>query len=175
MRLHVAQEIVRSGFLFVLSVILVIGFYHHATFYSIGFLPLVLVGGVATFLVITAARVILRTGFLGARPVGDFTLRPEEVARLLLAPRGSVLVQDTKDIPTAGEVVRARDVSGLEIGRLLTIDCRRKLLADLSDEEAEAAGWGSADAAREGAGREDLEDRRSVIALVEFERIGMRT
>ena len=51
--------LVRSGFLFLISLVLVAGFWYHREFYQIGFTNLLIIGGFVTFLVIWAARLAL--------------------------------------------------------------------------------------------------------------------
>ena len=46
------KRVVSNIILFMVSVILVIGFYWHETFYQLGLLPLVIVGGLATYIVL---------------------------------------------------------------------------------------------------------------------------
>jgi len=66
------QTLIRSLFLFCLSILLVAGFYFHGGFYSIGLYPLLLIGGFVTFLVINAARVILAGEAPRGRPIGSW-------------------------------------------------------------------------------------------------------
>src|SRR5947208_2433167 len=50
---------IRSLFLFLLSLVLVAGFWYHREFYQIGFTNLLIIGGFVTFLVIWAARLAM--------------------------------------------------------------------------------------------------------------------
>ena len=61
--------LIRSVFLFLLSMMLVAGFWFHGQFYQIGFTNLLIIGGFVTFLVIWAARLAM-SGELPRGPAG---------------------------------------------------------------------------------------------------------
>src|SRR5439155_1569793 len=63
--------LVRSGFLFLISLVLVAGFWYHREFYQIGFTNLLVIGGFVTFLVIWAALRALLGELRRGDPRGD--------------------------------------------------------------------------------------------------------
>src|SRR5256886_8471895 len=75
--------LVRSGFLFLISLVLVAGFWYHREFYQIGFTNLLIIGGLVTFLVIWAARLALSGELPRGRPRGELTFSVEEGDGLL--------------------------------------------------------------------------------------------
>src|SRR3989442_59428 len=77
--------LVRSGFLFLISLVLVAGFWYHREFYQIGFTNLLIIGGLVTFLVIWAARLALSGELPRGRPRGELTFSVEEGDRLIKA------------------------------------------------------------------------------------------
>src|SRR5436309_14271384 len=74
---------IRSLFLFLLSLVLVAGFWYHREFYQIGFTNLLVIGGFVTFLVIWAARPALPGELPRGRPRGGLTFSIEEGDRPL--------------------------------------------------------------------------------------------
>jgi hypothetical protein len=145
--------VARAALLFLLSVVLVFGFWEHRTFYQIGFTNLLILGGLVTFLVILGFRLALSGELPRRRPRGEMTFTLDEGDRLL---RGGaeVTVRPAADatLPLVGQVVWAKYETGRVFGRLLVTDGTRRLLADLTDEEAREAGYGSVAELRE-AGR----------------------
>ncbi|TLZ83944.1 MAG: hypothetical protein E6K02_10800, partial [Methanobacteriota archaeon] len=77
--------LIRSAFLFLISLVLVAGFWYHREFYQIGFTNLLIIGGLVTFLVIWAARLALSGELPRGRPRGELTFSVEEGDRLLKA------------------------------------------------------------------------------------------
>jgi len=141
---------IRCIFLFLISVVLVAGFWFHSLFYQIGFTNLLLVGGFVTFLVIWAARLALSGELPRGRPRGELTFSVEEadrvqkaVARLVVRP------SEGTTIPGVGHVVRAMYETGPEFGRLYIEDARRAFLSDLTDADARQAGYRTAAELRE--------------------------
>jgi len=142
--------LVRSGFLFLISLVLVAGFWYHREFYQIGFTNLLIIGGFVTFLVIWAARLALSGELPRGRPRGELTFSVEEadrvrkaVARLVVRP------SEGTTIPGVGHVVRAMYETGPEFGRLYIEDARRAFLSDLTDADARQAGYRTAAELRE--------------------------
>jgi hypothetical protein len=136
---------IRSVFLFLISVVLVAGFWFHGEFYQIGLTNLLLVGGFVTFLVIWAARLAMTGELPRGRPSGELAFTVEEgdrilkrVARLLIRPSEGLVV------PPVGHVVRAKYDTGPEFTRLVIEDARRAFLSDLTDEDARSAGYRNA-------------------------------
>lgn len=135
---------IRSVFLFLISLVLVAGFWYHREFYQIGFTNLLLIGGLVTFLVIWAARLAMTGDLPRGRPSGEMAFTVEEgdrllkrVARLVIRPAEGLVV------PGAGHVVRAKYDTGPEFARLVIEDARRAYLADVTEEDARAAGFRS--------------------------------
>src|SRR5438132_13282505 len=93
--------LVRSAFLFLLSLVLAAGFWYHREFYQIGFANLLIIGGVVTFLVIWAARLALSGELPRGRPRGELAFSVEEGDRLLkdLAP---LVVRPAEGMPLPG-------------------------------------------------------------------------
>lgn len=161
---------VRAGILFALSMVLVLGFWEHRNFYQFG-LPVLLVGGgLVTFLVILAFRVALSGQFPGRWARGEIGLSDAEVEGLR---RGTseLLIRNAVDpgLPLLGSVVRGRSASGKPVFRLRIADGTRKLVTDVTDEEARRAGYASAvDAAR--TARADRPD--DLVAILQVEILG---
>jgi hypothetical protein len=140
----------RTGLLFLLSVVLVFGFWEHRNFYQIGFTNLLLLGGLVTFLVILGFRLALSGELPRRRPRGEITFTLDEGDRLL---RGgaeiAVRPADAVPSPLVGQWLWAKYDSGRAFGRLLVVDGTRRILADVTDDEARKAGYGSAAELRE--------------------------
>lgn len=162
--------LVRSSLVFALCVLLVAGFYFHSTFYSMGLVPLLILGGLVTTFVVAAFRFVL-TGELPRGPaVGDLEF-PLQVGNAVLqgAVRASIIPLE-RDTPLVGEILRARYPTGLEFGRLLVEDVARVYASDLSADDARKAGHLDRDTLRASDGEDLAPD--SVVALVSFRRLG---
>ena len=146
---------IRSLFLFLLSLVLVAGFWYHREFYQIGFVNLMIIGGLVTFVVIWAARLAMTGELPRGRPAGELTFTLEEGDRLLRnVARLVVRPAESTSVPSVGHVLRAKYDTGPEFGRLLIVDARRAFLSDVSEEDARAAGYRSvADLKEAGTGR----------------------
>src|SRR5438552_12353830 len=141
---------IRSTFLFLLSLVLVAGFWYHREFYQIGFTNLLIIGGFVTFLVIWAARLAMTGELPRGRPSGELAFTLEE-GDLLLKRVARSVVRPSEDLtaPSVGHVVRAKYETGTEFARLLIEDARRTFLSDLTDDDARQAGFRSAADLRE--------------------------
>src|SRR5437870_12053252 len=135
---RVRTFLVRSAFLFLISLVLVAGFWYHREFYQIGFTNLLIIGGFVTFLVIWAARLALSGELPRGRPRGELTFSVEEgdhlikaVARLVVRP------SEGTTVPGVGHVARALYETGPECGRRFIEDARRALLSDSTDRSEE--------------------------------------
>ncbi len=150
---RIVTLLARAGLLFLLSVVLVFGFWEHRNFYQIGFTNLLLLGGLVTFLVILGFRLALSGDLPRRRPRGELTFTLEEGDRLV---RGGahVAVRPAEDVPSpvVGQWLWARYDTGRAFARLHVVDGTRRLLADVTDDEAREAGFASAGELRE-AGR----------------------
>lgn len=129
---------VRNLVLFLASMLLVIGFWGHGNFYSIGFVPLVFLGGAVTFFML---KLIIwanaSTGF-GKRSTGTLVFRPEEV-RLVQFGAKTILVRPLrKTRMRAGSIYDAKlsVVAERAFARLLVTDIYRRRLGQLTEEEA---------------------------------------
>jgi len=142
--------LIRSGFLFLISVVLVAGFWYHREFYQVGLTNLLIIGGFVTFLVIWAARLAMSGELPRGRPRGELTFSVEEGDRLLKAvARLVVRPSESTTVPGVGHVVRAMYDTGPEFTRLLIEDARRAFLSDLTDADARQAGYRSVAELRE--------------------------
>jgi hypothetical protein len=136
---------IRSVFLFLLSLLLVAGFWFHREFYQIGFTNLLIIGGFVTFLVIWATRLAMTGELPRGRPSGELEFTLEEGDRLLKrVARLVVRPSEGLEVPGVGHVVRAKYERGTEFARLLIEDARRALLSDLTEDDARRAGFPSA-------------------------------
>ena len=136
--------VIRSVFLFLLSLLLVAGFWFHRDFYQVGFTNLLIIGGFVTFLVIWATRLAMSGELPRGRPSGELTFSVEEGDRLLKnVARLVVRPAENKTIPGVGHVLRAKYETGPEFARLLIEDARRAFLADMTEDEAHQAGFPS--------------------------------
>lgn len=147
--------VIRSLFLFLLSLVLVAGFWYHREFYQIGFTNLLIIGGFVTFLVIWAARLAMTGELPRGRPAGEMIFTLEEGDRILRKVT-KLVVRPAEGIslPGVGHVLRAKYDTGPEFGRLLIVDARRAFLADVTDEDAHQASFRSAAELRDaGTGR----------------------
>lgn len=136
---------IRSVFLFLLSLLLVAGFWFHREFYQIGFTNLLIIGGFVTFLVIWAARLAMTGELPRGRPSGELAFTLDEGDRLL--KRVACLVvrpSEGLEAPGVGHVVRAKYETGTEFARLLIEDARRTFVSDLTENDARQAGFPSA-------------------------------
>ncbi len=162
---------VRYGLLFVISLILVVGFWFHREFYQIGFLPLVLIGGAVTFLVLLALRALNQGRLWRPRPRGTLPLPREAAERVLAGTQTIAILPVAAAAPAAGSVTRAvlgttkEPVATLRVG-----DVRRRLAGDVSEEEATAAGYDGFDGFRTAWSRARPWDPRDLVVLVQFRR-----
>ncbi len=139
----------RGALLFLLSAVLVFGFWEHHNFYQIGFTNLLLLGGLVTFLVILGFRAALSGDLPRRRPRGELTFTLDEGDRLLRGgAEAAIRPVEAGDLPTVGQVVWAKYDSGRTFGRLLVADGTRTFLEDLTDEDARKSGYASADELR---------------------------
>ena len=142
--------VIRSTILFLISLVLVAGFWFHREFYQIGFVNLLIIGGLVTFLVIWAARLAMTGGLPRGRPSGELAFSLEEGDRLLKNVAHLVIrPAEGLSVPGVGHVLRATYETGTEFIRLLIEDARRAFLSDLTDEDARQAGFRSAADLRE--------------------------
>jgi uncharacterized protein YqfB (UPF0267 family) len=124
--------------MFLISMLLVIGFWGHANFYSLGLVPLMFVGGAVTFVVLKAIIWANSSTGMGRRPKGTLLFSPDEV-KLVLYGSKTILVRPLrKTRMRAGSIYEAKlsVVSGRSFARLQIIDVHRVRLGGLTEEEA---------------------------------------
>src|SRR5437879_12442923 len=116
---------IRSLFLFLLSLVLVAGFWYHREFYQIGFTNLLIIGGFVTFLDIWAARLAMTGALPRGRPSGELAFTLEAGDRLLKRVDRSV-VRRSGDLaaPGVGPLVRAKYEAGTVLPRPLIDEAR---------------------------------------------------
>lgn len=151
-RPRLVNLLVRGLLLFLLSVVLVFGFWEHRNFYQVGLYNLLLLGGFATFLVLMAFRLVWTGEIPRLRVRGEITFTPQE-GDLLLRRAIDLAVRPLEGpaVPTAGQLARASYDTGRPFGKVLVVDATRKLLADVTDDEARRAGFLAAKDLREAA------------------------
>ncbi len=159
----------RYGLLFVISVVLVGGFWFHGEFYQIGLVPLLIIGGFATFLMLLTIRA-LQTGVVWrGRARGEIRLPREASERVLAGTQTMAVFPVTAALPPPGTIARAVvATTGADLVRLRVQDVRRRLAADVREEEAMRAGYDGLDAFRAGWAKGRRWDPREIVVLVEF-------
>lgn len=133
--------LVRSTLLFLVSVALVVGFWYHTEFYRFGLLPLLAIGGLATFLVIAALRFILSGTLSGYWAFDEFVLSFAEAERVARHPATGVIVPENAPTPHLGKVVRIVTKSGAVFGKGRVVNAYRALLGDLTLEDLKRCSW----------------------------------
>jgi hypothetical protein len=175
MERRLVNMIVRGFLLFVLSMVLVFGFWEHRNFYEVGLYNLLILGGLATFLVLMAFRLALTGELPHGRPTGELTFSLDEGDRVMrkavdlaIRPAGGAT------LPRIGQTVRARYDTGREFGKLLILDGTRKFLSDVTDEEARSAGYHSADELRTAVASVWKGKPDDLVALLRLRPLGVR-
>ena len=167
----VRRTVVRYGLLFLVSVLLVGGFWFHGSLYELGLVPLLLVGGLATFFVLLIVRASGSGQLWQRRPAGDVTVRREQAAAIASGEASLTILPLGTRVPLPGSVANAR-VSGADppIARVEIRDFHRQLVADVGEDEARAAGYAGAEAFRRtwSEGRPARPDE--IVLLLEFRR-----
>jgi hypothetical protein len=172
---RIRNLLVRSVFLFLLSLLLVAGFWYHRQFYQIGFTNLLIVGGFVTFLVIWAARLALSGELPRGRPSGELTFTVEEGDRLMKNVAHLVIRRsESTSVPSVGHVLRAKYESGPEFGRLLIEDARRAFVSDLTDEDGRQAGFRSAGEVREWGATRSRWRTTDLVTILRVRSLGAR-
>ena len=139
------SPLLRNAVLLAISMLLVIGFWGHAEFYKLGQIPLVLIGGLITFVFL---RVIVWAGdntALGRRSAGALVFAPEEVRLIQYGAKTLAIRPLRRTGMRVGSVydARLRVASDTSFAQLLITDIYRKRLGELTEEEARADGAGS--------------------------------
>jgi len=144
-RRNILEIGLRLFVLFIISVILVAGFWFHQTFYQIGLYPLLLLGGLTTFTVIIFGHFALSGRPSWRRPSKTIGLTSEEAEHIILGTSSLLALQPQVELEMIpGTVVSAKYVHGSSTIAVMKIkESYRKLLADISDEEVRALGFQS--------------------------------
>jgi hypothetical protein len=132
------SPIVRNAALFGVSMLMVIGFWGHGNFYSLGFLPLVFLGGAATF--ITLKVIMWANGSMGwgRRSSGTLLFSPEDVKLVQYGAKTTLVRPLRRTRMTAGSIYEAKlsVVSDRPFARLLVTDVYRRRLGEITEAEA---------------------------------------
>ena len=162
---------IRYGLLFVISVILVVGFWFHREFYQIGFGPLVLIGGFVTFLVILATRALGRGVLWRGHARGSLAFSRPTVERILAGTQTSAILPLDTQVPPAGSLTRVLVSDSQEaVAEVRVSDVRRRWAADVREDEAAAAGFDGVDAFRVAWARGGRWKPQDLVLLVDFRR-----
>ncbi len=173
MERRLVSLLVRGSLLFLLSVVLVFGFWEHRNFYQVGLYNLLLLGGLATFLVLMAFRLALTGELPHRRAFGELTFTLEEGDRILRkAVDLAIRPAEGASLPRVGQVVQARYETGRAFGRLLVVDGTRKFLSDVTDAEAHSAGYLSANELRRAASAAWKGKPGDLVALLRLRPVG---
>lgn len=136
------RKIFSNLILFLVSTIMVAGFFFHGEFYQFGFIPLLLVGG---FLVFAVLKVISMTN-------SEKVINKNKPMKTLLFPKESVNSVIFGEMRTTirpfkisrlrvGTVCNVRTtVTGRSVGTILVTDIRRKRLDELVDKDTRPEG-----------------------------------
>lgn len=163
---RIRDALIRYGLLFLVSVILVAGFWFHAEFYQIGLFPLLLVGGTVTMLVILAVRAAFTGSLPRGRARGRLPVSRDSGERILAGTQTIAILPAGAPVPSAGTDALAV-IAGTEtvLTRLSIRDIRRRLVADVRQEEAEAAGYAGAEDFRRNWSGGDWKPRDFVVLV----------
>jgi hypothetical protein len=134
------EEVIRSAILFGIALLLVAGFWFHREFYQVGFYPLLLAGGLVTFVVMAVVRYALQGEFLG-RTRAAITLSLEDGERLVQRRATLAILPADTVIPRVGAHAVGRFETGPAFGRYRLADAYRKPLGDLEPDEIRDAGF----------------------------------
>jgi hypothetical protein len=154
--------------LFLISVALVAGFWFHAEFYQLGLVPLLLVGGFLTFLVLLAVQRLATGKAFGWRLRWSLSLPRPAVGRGLDGTQTLAIVSLGAAIPPAGSLARVVLEDERPVARMRIEDVRRCLAEDLEESDAVAAGFGSLKDFRSSWSRGSVRDPHEVLLLVRF-------
>ncbi|TLZ51516.1 MAG: hypothetical protein E6K18_04720 [Methanobacteriota archaeon] len=160
---------IRYGLLFAISVILVVGFWFHREFYQIGFGPLVVIGGVVTFVIILAVRALGGAPLGRGRVRGSLSLPRASAERVLSGTQTLAILPVETEVPPAGSLTRVLvGTTKQPMAHVRIRDVRRRLTADVREEEASAGGYDGLDEFRKAWARGLDPDPRDLVLLVEL-------
>jgi len=128
----------RNAALFAVSMLLVLGFWGHGNFYSLGFLPLVLIGGAITFAMLKIIMWANGSMGWGRRSAGTLLFVPDDVRRVQYGSKTTVVRPLRRTRMRAGSIYEAKlsVVSDRSFARLLVTDVYRRRLGQFTEEEA---------------------------------------
>jgi len=165
------ETVLRSFLLFLISIVLVAGFWFHSEFYKLGLYPLLLIGGFVVFLMISALRATATVPFLRKRPSSTLIFSREEGNKILngiktkaLLPLGLGESIKIGSLCSAGIEPNGRSLATLRIK-----DSYRKLLADLTEEEILSSGYESLDNFKEEWKKRDALNPDELVQVIDFE------
>lgn len=137
MRRETVRAIVSNLILFVIGVVMVLGFFYHGEFYQIGLVPLLVIGGGVVFVVLKG--ISWANSELGLRKkgrTGNLMFRAERVPQVLYGEVTSTVRPLKKSRLRVGMVCSVRaSVSGRSAGYVLITDIDRKRLSELDDRD----------------------------------------
>jgi len=125
-----------------ISMIMVVGFFYHGTFYQIGLIPLVIIGGIAVFIVlkiISWANSSLSVKRKGR--VGTLLFRADRIPSILYGEISTTVRPLKKGRLEVDMLCTVKaTLSGRPAGMILIKDIRRRRLHELSDKEIKDEG-----------------------------------
>lgn len=170
-RESIRRAAVRYGLLFLISTALVGGFWFHAEFYQIGLLPLLIVGGFATFLVLLSIRALHSGVLWRGRPRGTLPLPRDAGERVLAGTQTLAIFPIQTRVPSPGSLARAIVAATAQpLADVRVRDVRRRLLGDVRAEEVALAGFDGLADFRAAWTRGRRWDPRELVLLVQFRR-----
>jgi hypothetical protein len=136
------RKLISNILLIGISMILVIGFFYHGTFYQFGLIPLVIIGGVVVFIVIkivswaNSSLSIKRKG-----RVGTLLFKADRIPSILYGEIKSTIRPLKKGRLRVDMLCSVKaTLSGKPAGVVLITDIRRKRLHDLTDKDTKGEG-----------------------------------
>jgi len=163
------ERTTRYALLFLISVTLVAGFWFHGTFYELGLLPLLLVGGFATFVVLLALQRLATGKPFGRRPRWSLSLPREAVGRGLDGTQTVAIVSLRASVPPAGSMANVVLEEDRPVARMRIEDVRRCLAEDLEESDVVAAGFEGLADFRSVWSRGGALDLQQILVLVTFQ------
>jgi len=166
-----SSTLTRNIILFIISMLMVIGFCGHGQFYQLGAIPLVLLGGGAVFIVLRGIAWASGSTTLGKHSAGTLLFPPDDVKLVQYGSKTITIRPLRKTRMRAGSVYDAKlkVTSEKSFAHLLVTDVYRKRLGELTEEDAEREGLTSLSELRKrweaSYGKWDDDD---IIRVIEF-------
>ncbi len=169
-RARVFGVVVRGVLLLAISFVLVAGFWYHQMFYQLGLIPLLLLGGFATLVVIVVGHIAFSGKIPRRRSVGILGLTIEEGRHVAL--RSATLLalpcEAAADLKVGSVVSSKYFHASSELARLEIRDSYRRLIADISEEEMHALGYQSKERFRAALRKNGRLNPTDIITLTRF-------